>query len=363
MKRLWPIFLVLVVIIVTFISCGQINTTEEPDDAEDLSDQIDTEPQEPMDVEPTEPEYTGPYNPLTGLPCDEDYTNVRPFAVMINNVQQALPQVGISQADQIYEITVEGGLTRLLAVYQDIYDVDVVGSVRSCRHYYLDIAQSLDAIYIHAGGSPQGYSAISSRGIDNIDGVNGPGTTFYRDSYRMSNMGYEHSLMLSPELLPAYLEKYNFRTEHTSDYKNTMIFTDNATPVNGGDATRVAAHFISKTTSFEYNAEDNLYYVYTYGNPQMDGGNDQQLAVTNVVILKASTVRIAGDSSGRMDVTLTGTGSGYFACGGKYEEITWSKDSYSSPFVYTQADGSLLAFERGKTFFCILPIDCTAEFE
>ena len=58
--------------------------------------------------------YNGPVNPLTGLPIEEKWVNARPIAVMLNNVKEAQPQLGQSQADIIYEVLVEGGITRML---------------------------------------------------------------------------------------------------------------------------------------------------------------------------------------------------------------------------------------------------------
>ena len=70
---------------------------------------------EPEPVPEPEPSYVpSGTNPLTGLPMEEEYENNRPIAVMLNNLKIAQPQLGISQADIIYEIPAEGGITRML---------------------------------------------------------------------------------------------------------------------------------------------------------------------------------------------------------------------------------------------------------
>ena len=137
----------------------------------------------PIDPEP-EPVY--PYhNPLTGEGLEEDISGQRPFAVMLNNLSKALPQLGVSQADVIYEIVAEGGITRMLAVFQDIEGVGDLGSVRSARDYYVSLACGHDAIYVHAGGSPQAYDALQGWGMSYIDFVNGPyGDMCWRDPGR-----------------------------------------------------------------------------------------------------------------------------------------------------------------------------------
>ena len=78
----------------------------------------------------------------------------RPIAVMIDNHSGAWPQASLNQADIVYEIVVEGGETRLMAVFKG-KNVDKIGPVRSSRHYFLDYALENDAIYVHYGWSPQ----------------------------------------------------------------------------------------------------------------------------------------------------------------------------------------------------------------
>ena len=93
---------------------------------------------------------------------------------MFNNLKKALPQIGVGRADVIYEIVAEGGITRMMGVFQDLEGVGELGSVRSARDYYVNLALGHDAIYIHAGGSPQAYEAFNSWGVTHIDFVNGP---------------------------------------------------------------------------------------------------------------------------------------------------------------------------------------------
>ena len=95
------------------------------------------EPAAEPEVEPLPDVPTGT-NPLTGLPIEPEYEQRRPVAVMLNNLKKAQPQLGNSQADIIYEVPAEGGITRMLAVYQSLEDVGSIGSIRSARPYYIE---------------------------------------------------------------------------------------------------------------------------------------------------------------------------------------------------------------------------------
>ena len=83
----------------------------------------------------------------------------RPIAVMIDNNTNAWPQDSVNKAYIIYEIIVEGGETRLMALFKGS-DADSIGPIRSSRHYFLDYALENDAIYAHLGWSPQAQSDI-----------------------------------------------------------------------------------------------------------------------------------------------------------------------------------------------------------
>ena len=80
-----------------------------------------------------EPEPLPYVNPLTGEGCETDIGQNRPIAIMLNNLKKALPQLGVSQADIIYEAPAEGGITRMMAVFQSVEGVGDLGSVRSAR--------------------------------------------------------------------------------------------------------------------------------------------------------------------------------------------------------------------------------------
>src|SRR5574344_6112 len=107
-------------------------------------------------------------------------SNSRPIAVMINNHPDArVNHAGLQDAYMVYEIIVEGGLTRYMALFKDAQTARI-GSVRSSRHYFLDYAMENDAIYTHFGWSPYAESDIYKYGINNINGMV-DGDAFWRD--------------------------------------------------------------------------------------------------------------------------------------------------------------------------------------
>ena len=94
----------------------------------------------------------------------------RPVAVMIDNHKDAWAQSGLNDAYMIYEIIVEGSETRLMALFKG-KDTNIIGPVRSARHYFLDYALENDALYGHIGWSPQAEDDIDELGVNNINGL------------------------------------------------------------------------------------------------------------------------------------------------------------------------------------------------
>ncbi|MBQ3404152.1 MAG: DUF3048 domain-containing protein [Oscillospiraceae bacterium] len=355
--------LVILALALCFLSsgCSKGDDEAEQEPAEEVVEPEVTEEEEPAEEVPEEPE--GFFNPLTGEATETDISGNKPYAVMLNNISKALPQSGVASADIIYEVLVEGGYTRLCAFYQDLSDVEILGSVRSMRHYYLDLARAYDAIYVHAGGSYIAYDQIGSTGLTDIDGVNGTGEIFYRDAERKAHMGYEHSLMVEVSRIPAFLEKYKINTAHSAGFVSNLSFTDDATPADGTAAENVKVEYSGiKNTSFEYNAEDKLYYASQNGKDFIDGLDNSRVTVTNIVVIKAATSNIPNDDKGRIDIKLTGTGDGYFICGGKAVPITWSRGDRGDQFTYKLADGSDLVLGVGKTYISIIPTNRDVTF-
>ena len=100
----------------------------------------------------------------------DENSNDRPIAVMIDNNVGNNNHIGLQDSYLNYEIIVEGGLTRIMAIYKD-KDLAQIGPVRSSRHYFLDYALESDCIYTHFGWSTYAENDIRTLGVNNINGL------------------------------------------------------------------------------------------------------------------------------------------------------------------------------------------------
>ena len=345
MKRILTLLLAMSMLIALLVGCGD---SSEPES--------DPEPEKKSETSTVKPDKTSDYtNPLTGEDSKKDFSETRPYCVMLNNIEVAQPQCGISKADIIYEALVEGSCTRMMAIFSDISDADVLGSMRSTRPYYVQLALAYDGILVHAGGSEQAYSDIQTYDVDNIDGVRGSyaDQVFYRDSSRMSK-GYEHSLFTTGTNVADHVKSASIRTKHDQAMDYGLSFVEDGTPSNGSAASNIVVSFDKgKTTTFTYDTADGNYTSKQFNSTYTDGNNDVAPQFTNVLVLFADVSTL--DDAGRRSVNLETTGTGYFACGGMSVPIKWSHSGTGENFQYTLSDGSALNLGIGKTYVCIVP--------
>ncbi|MCL2425425.1 MAG: DUF3048 domain-containing protein [Oscillospiraceae bacterium] len=371
------IILVLLTLVVVFAisACGDTNSNEDTEQPSEIQTPEETPEPTPEPTPTPEPEETpeptpvpdgAHINPLTGLPVDEDISMNRPIAVMMSNIQVALPMNGITQADIVYEIPVEGGITRMMAFFQEYSDLPTIGSIRSVRHTNVDIAGVHDAMILTSGGSPLALSLINSRGVTYLPEGGRFNSIYFRNNSRISGrtLAGEHSVTTNGELLSSHIPTFDIRTTHEDDFSQPLNFTDNATPVGGSTANEIIVRFGGKSSTFNFNADRNAYYMSQFGNPFVDANNSEQVSFTNIIVIKTSVTALQGPhgGSGRRDIEVVGTGQGFFAHGGQFIPITWSRADEFSPFVYTLSNGSELEVGRGNTYIAIAPLSETIDF-
>ena len=272
-------------------------------------------------------------------------TNERPVAIMIDNDDKnARPHAGLNEAYLIYEMVVEGGATRFMALLRGV-DTEKLGPVRSSRHYFLDYALEHDAIYTHFGWSPRAESDIPALGVNNINGVTGSDAGIYwrEEKYK----GDWHSAYTSIKKIRDHAAKKGYKTE-TQD-TGSVKFADHYIELTSGKtANTVSLPYSGRyRTGYTYNATTELYEKSIDGAPHAMQ-NGEVLAVKNIIVQFVGDTDL-GDGSARRNITTTGSGKGYYITGGAYEEITWSKPSRSGDTIYKRADGSELLISPGKT--------------
>jgi len=292
-------------------------------------------------------------NPLTGIAdLDEAVIGKRPLAIMVENHPDARPQWGLNTPDIVVEGLVEGGITRMMWIYSDVSKVEKIGPCRSSRINYIEVAEAFDAIYAHFGGSPTAYSMMNGdSSIDHID-FNFSDGKFERDQSR--NVAIEHRATTKGEWINDAIAKKGFRTDIDEEYAKPFVFSKTKLELPGGKCEEVKAVFSTGYAhTFKYNADDGLYYNYMNSNPMKDGVTDEQMSVSNVLILSCN-VTTFDYKYAQWNLT---SGTGYYISNGTYQEINWKKGDgkVHDRFEFTDADGNELKFNTGKFWIGFVP--------
>ncbi len=302
-------------------------------------------------------------NTLTGLAdLSQEAIGKRPVAIMINNIKASLPQYGIYQADIMLETLVEGGITRMMALYGDITQVPKVCSVRSCRYYFPIFAHGFDAVYFCFGSNETlGTPTLKRIGIDYFDGNQTYDTlVFGRDSERLKKYSREHTAYVNGENIPELLEKYSVRTDYDEGKGETAFnFRSKKDNKSTGDigADSVKLSFSgSYYSTFTYDKKSKTYLKQHNGKDHMDSGNNKQLAYTNLFVLEADIGYYNGGKLIEMDWS---GGTGYYISYGKAQKITWTKTSESDSIKVYNAEGKEITVNAGKSYIGVIKSGCT----
>ena len=331
--------LALIFIIGTFAGCG-------------------SKPEEETTTAPTttEPTTAAPViirNPLTGQGgYDEALLKNRPVLISVENHPDARPQWGLTSSDIVWEMVAEGGITRMLLMYADASRIpEKVGPVRSARHYFVDIAEGFDAIFVHFGFSPYAKTQIANHGVNNINGLYD--NYFYRDKSR--GVASEHTAYTTDEAIAEAIADKEYRTTLEEEYENPFKFNETDKKLSGGACNEIKVSFSSGYTyTLTYDTERNVYLSSLNGNKFVDSEGTQQ-NFENVIICYTE-ISSMGDSKGRVDFDLS-DGKGTYITNGTYESITWEKGESDDMMKFYNAEGEELSLNQGRTYIAIVDSD------
>ena len=374
MKKLTALFLILSLILcgcagkpAETTTPGTEGVTEAPTTApatevptEVPTDAVTEVPTEAPAEAPTEPPVFR--NPLNGEILEAPMEG-RAFAVTINNVQAAMPMYGVSKADLFFEMFVNDYCTRGLALFSDIRQVSAVGSVRSMRYNFTDLCQIYDAVAAYASGSSQVLSDVAASGIDHIS-VESEGSGYYFRDESRRNAGYawEHTLFVKGPEIREYARQKGIRMESRKETYG-LNFTEDGTPAGGETANEITIRLkhdgVTKKTFMRYDAEQGAYLFHQFDQVMYDGAEKQNIYFENVIVIFCAV----HNESVYHVAELTGSGEGFFACGGKIIPIRWSRERAEDPISFTLADGTPLLLGVGSSYIAIAPLTSYIEYK
>lgn len=275
-------------------------------------------------------------------------SNTRPYAIVINNSTVAVKvQTGLQQAYMVYEFPVEGGLTRLMALYKDVPDF-TIGTIRSSRHNFLDYAMEHDAIFIHYGWSHYAEDDERELRYDYINGTLGGGP-FWREN--PASLATEHTAYTSIGKIKEYVKNKEIRS--TTDQGLVLNYDINGVDLSKKDGNILANNIAipsngSINTTYEYDKENKNYKRFVNGNANIDYYTKEQFTAKNIIVQKINT-KMASDNY-YWDLETVGSGTGYYITEGYAVPITWSKENREAKTKYRYVDGTEIQLNDGNTY-------------
>lgn len=283
---------------------------------------------------------------LTGLPVQESLP--RPLAVMINNAPAARPQSGISEADILYEVLAEGGITRMIGIFQSHTGVVKIGPIRSIRPYLLDLGESYGGVTVHAGGSPAAYAILQQQKKDDMDEIGKAGAYFWRDSERKA----PHNLYSNADKLLEGAAKLGYAgSVEVPGYP----FTDpDFIPTEGEAAAELNVNFLlnSYTVGYKYDTERRTYLRWVNGNPHLDLNNNSPVEAANVMVIGADHKVL--DDVGRLQIDVELGGEALLFQRGTVLKGKWARNP-GDIIRFVKGDGTEALMYPGVSHILIVP--------
>lgn len=270
----------------------------------------------------------------------------RALAVVMDNAPDARPQSGLEAAELVYEVPVEGGLTRFLAMITQ--EVEIIGPVRSTRPYLNDLAMEYGGILVHAGGSPEALTNLERDKIEHLDEITGNfqvQAAFWRtpDRPKPSNLYTSTDRLLKA----AKSEQHNL-----AQASKLLPLVEAGKEINGEPVKDITIFYPNRQAEarYVYNSERGVFERYTAGKPHLSA-KDEQLVAANVIVQFVHYRYVDGD--GRLQLLMHGDGKALVFREGKVLQARWKK--MPGEFTtFTDESGKPLGMLPGPTWIQVV---------
>lgn len=347
MKRILLMLILIVALLMAACSAPVMEPEETP---APLPTEATTPEPEPEPI-PTETPWPKDISFTTGLPFFEDY---KPVMAVIENSPAARPQTGLQTADIVYEVPVEGRVTRLVCIFSDNVPEKIM-PVRSARPPFLYLQSEWNSVFMHYGGSgPEERDWVQPYSIYGhhlyapikdkyaVDGLKGKWNKYYK---RVSGVKAPHNVegnaLLAQDLYDYEPEPLYWRFDASVDYPGSTVSEISLKMASG----------TSDFVSYTYDADEDVYLRFMSGKPFKSAETKEQVSVKNIVVQYSSYEAVQGIKLWNM----VGKGNADFYIGGKLVKGSWERESEDTKTVFYDSAGDQIVFRPGNTWVHLHP--------
>ena len=297
-------------------------------------------------------------SPLTGKEISPELWLNRPkrvIAFKIDNNINARPQSGLQEADSVFEILVEGGMTRFLALFLDSTS-KYLGPVRSARPTDPTLIRPFDATLVVSGATDGLIPSIRELGVPVLEEINAPAM------FRIGSRNAPHNLYADTELVRGIIDSkgykflqpgpsplYSFGFDQTNwdtgANKITIKYSEFTTVIWKKDANKYSRFIIDAYSSNKEAVAHNFI--------SQDGNYTEILSTESIVVLQGALYK---DKATTLPSILTvGIGDLFIFNNGKYIQGTWRRTDITEPFEFYDINQNPIEVPPSSQWIHIVP--------
>ena len=280
-------------------------------------------------------------NFFTGLAGD----NKQILVVKIDDTNAAHPQIGVESADVIYVEQVEGGLTRLAAIYTSKLP-PLIGPIRSARISDIELLAQFGRVgFAYSGAQSKMRPVIAAANLENLSAERNPPSIYGKDPNRPGPV----DMILKPDLL---LERANANPKIRIETATASVFPFGDAPKGETNTAVAKIKWPSAKYELRWDSTNEKWLIYFNEKPNIAANGEQLYADTAIIQIVSITPSIYGDKFGEITPfsKTTGSGKAVMLRDGLSYQISWQRNLETDLTTWKSEDGGVANFKPGRTW-------------
>ena len=280
-------------------------------------------------------------NFFTGLAGE----NKQILVVKIDDTNAAHPQIGVEDADLVYVEQVEGGLTRLAAIYTSKLP-PLIGPIRSARISDIELLAQFGRVgFAYSGAQSKMRPVIAEANLENLSAERNPPSIYGKDPNRIGPV----DMILKPELL---LERANANPKIRIETATASVFAFGDAPKGETNTAIAKIKWPSAKYELRWDSANEKWLIYFNEKPNMAANGEHLYADTAIIQIVSITPSIYGDKFGEITPfsKTTGSGKAVMLRDGFSYQLSWQRNLETDVTTWKSEDGDVANFKPGRTW-------------
>lgn len=280
-------------------------------------------------------------NFFTGLAGE----NKQILVVKIDDTNAAHPQIGVEDADLVYVEQVEGGLTRLAAIYTSKLP-PLIGPIRSARISDIELLAQFGRVgFAYSGAQSKMRPVIAEANLENLSAERNPPSIYGKDPNRIGPV----DMILKPDLL---LERANANPKIRIETATASVFAFGDAPKGETNTAIAKIKWPSAKYELRWDSANEKWLIYFNEKPNMAANGEHLYADTAIIQIVSITPSIYGDKFGEITPfsKTTGSGKAVMLRDGFSYQISWQRNLETDVTTWKSEDGDVANFKPGRTW-------------